>query len=156
MGKGGDGKGHAGPTSPEADATANGAIGDDDSHASPLTGKGHFRIQLKPFDGEATAYKEWKREVQTTALLYNISEQQLAGLIYLALASGPGKPRDLFTHYEIQELLEPGGLTEMWKVLDQEFVRETYVKADEAQARYDRCRRSPGQQMEEYLAVCVE
>ncbi len=39
----------------------------------------------------------------------------------------------------------------MLKILDKECVRESYVKADETQARYERCRRVPGQRTEEYL-----
>ncbi len=37
------------------------------------------------------------------------------------------------------------------KILDKEYVRDSYVKTDVAQARYEWCRRMPGQTMEEYF-----
>jgi len=54
------------------------------------------RLQIRTFDGDATQYKEWHREVQTGAYIHDVSEAQLAGLVYLALTPGVGKPRDLF------------------------------------------------------------
>jgi len=110
------------------------------------------RLQIRTFDGDAAQYKEWRREVQTGAYIHNVSEAQLAGLVYLALSPVVGKPRDLFAHYDvISELCSADGLQQIWKTLDAEYVRESYVKADEAQSRYDRCRRSPGQTMEEFM-----
>ncbi len=115
-------------------------------------GGGGPRVRIRAFDGDVAEYKEWKREVETTAFLYNVPDKQLAGLVYLALSPGPGKPRDLISHMDVRtEICADGGLEAVWKILDKEYVREDYVKADEAQARYDRCRRAPGQSMDEFI-----
>ena len=109
------------------------------------------RVRLRTFNGNPEEYKEWRREVQASTLLYNVAPKQMAGLVYLALAPGAGKPRDLLSHMDIQSIMEEDGLNTVLKILDKEYVRESYVKADEAQARYERCRRTPGQTMEDYL-----
>ena len=110
------------------------------------------KIHIRSFDGDSSAYKEWRREIDATQFLYEVPESQLAGLVYLALAPGEGKPRDLFSHMDVREqLCSEDGLKEIWKTLDAEYVRDMYTKVDEAQARYDRCRRAPGQQMGDYL-----
>ena len=69
----------------------------------------------------------------------------------MALAPGPSKPRDLVRHIDVKDICTEDGLNAISKILDKEYVRESYVKADEAQARYERCRRMLGQTMEEYL-----
>ena len=104
-------------------------------------------MHIRQFDGDPKMYKEWKREIQLGALIHGLTEDKLAGLLYLALAPGPGKPRDLFSHFGIQDLYSAEGLAELWKVLDREYIKEPYVQTDEAQARYERCRRTAGQPM---------
>ena len=95
-------------------------------------------------------YKEWRREVKTLTYLHDMEDHQVAGLLYLALEPGPGKPRGLFTVWEIPEdLQKTGALTDMWKILDSEYTRQDYVQSDQAQARFLRCRRMPGQKMED-------
>ena len=39
----------------------------------------------------------------------------------------------------------------MWNKLDTEYQEEVYIEADEALAEFERCRRSPGQSMRDYL-----
>ena len=110
------------------------------------------RLQIRTFEGDPAQYKEWRREVQIGAFTHSVKDAQLAGLVYLALAPGVGKPRDLFSHYDvINELCTDDGLQTIWKTLDSEYVREYYVKTDEAQARYDRCRRTPGMSMDDFM-----
>ena len=110
------------------------------------------KIKLTTFKGDVNMYKEWKREVMATAALYNVGDAQLSGLIYLALESGPGKPRDLLSHLEVPgDICSTEGLKTIWKILDDEYVREAYVRSDEAQGRYERTRRLPGQKMDAYI-----
>jgi len=131
--------------------------GDPPAAASPETGAAALggqgpRVKLRTFDGDVDGYKEWRREVEATALLYGIADKQLAGLVYLSLAPGASKPRDLISHLDVRsEVCTDAGMKRVWAILDREYVRESYVKADEAQARYDKCRRGPGQPMEEFI-----
>ncbi len=65
--------------------------------------------------------------------------------MYLALVPGPCKPRDLVSHLDIRDdICTNEGLNMILSMLDKEYVPESYVKVDEAQARYERSRRMPG------------
>ena len=72
-------------------------------------------------------------------------------LVYLALDQGAGGPRDLMSHMEIEQVAAPGDYTEMMDVLDTEYFREDYVKADEVSQVYERMRRDHGMTMKDYL-----
>ena len=117
---------------------------------SSLSG-GVPRIRLRTFDGNVAGYKEWRREVKATTMMYGIKDEQLAGMIYLALEPGEGKPRDLMADLEIEEVCTAEGLQKMWKVLDAEYTRDVHVRSDEAQSRYERSRRVPGQAMDVFI-----
>ena len=96
-------------------------------------------------------YLEWKREVTTTRTLYGVTDDQLGGLVHLACEAGPGKPRDVSKHLEISDVCSADGLKLIWQLLDEECVREPYVRSDDAQTRYERCHCKPGQTMAEFL-----
>ena len=55
------------------------------------------------------------------------------------------------SHMEIEEVATSGGYTEMMDVLDTEYLREDYVKADEVSQVYERMRRDHGMTMKDYL-----
>ena len=109
------------------------------------------KVRLRIFRGEVHEYLEWKREVLASKTLYNVDDDQLGGLVYLACEAGPGKPRDILRHLEISDVCSADGLKLIWQLLDEEYRREPYVRSDEAQTRYERCHRSSGQTMEEFL-----
>ena len=54
-------------------------------------------IKLRTFDGSRKPgiYRDWKREISTTQMIYGLTHEQLAPLVYLALESGEGRPREL-------------------------------------------------------------
>ena len=108
-------------------------------------------VRVRTFYGDTGRCQEWRREVDTMKLLYKISDEQMAGLVCLALDPGEGKPRDLLSHLEVNEICTSEGYREIFKVLDREYQKEAYVKADDAQAKYERCARRPNQKMEEYI-----
>ena len=90
--------------------TASAAVAEEmDLPPSSLSG-GVPRIRLRTFDGNVAGYKEWRREVKATTMMYNIKDEQLAGMIYLALEPGEGKPRDLMADLEIEEVCTAEGL----------------------------------------------
>ena len=53
-------------------------------------------LKLKKFGGDERKYKEWRNEMMANKRIYKVSDSVMAGLVYLALESGEGKPRDLF------------------------------------------------------------
>ena len=82
------------------------------------------KVRLRIFRGEAHEYLEWKREVLATKTHYNVGDDQLGGLVYLACEAGPGKPRDILRHLEIADVCSADGLKLTWQLLDEEYVRE--------------------------------
>ena len=48
-------------------------------------------------------------------------------------------------------MVSEAGYDYMWKMLDQEFIKEAYLKADDAQAKYDKQRRAPYKEMDQYI-----
>ena len=72
-------------------------------------------------------------------------------LVYLALEQGAGGPRDLMSHMEFEEVATSEGYTERMEVLDTEYLREDYVKADEVSQVYESMRRDHGMAMKDYL-----
>ena len=66
------------------------------------------------------------------------------------LKSFNGDPKR-YQHRSVAEIMTSEGLSEIWKVLDEEFSKAAYLKADEAYYKYDRHSRRNGQKMDEYL-----
>ena len=79
--------------------------------------------------------------MQATRMLYNLTVEQTAGLAYLSLDAGPDKPRSLFESYDVDYLMSNAGFAEMIRALDKEYMKEPHLRGDEAQQRYERCRR---------------
>ena len=99
--------------------------GRDPATAATTSLKG-VRLQIRTFEGDD--YKEWRREVEAGAFLRQVPDSQLAGLVYLALGLGEKGPRGLVSHLDTKtEICVEGGLERIWKILDQEYVREAYV-----------------------------
>ena len=140
------------PAEPREDVSDAGTV-QSRSSVDPASGsRGHFpRVRLRAFRGEALEYLEWKHEVIAMKALHGVTDDQLGGLVYLACEAGPGKPRDVLRHLERADVLKADGLKLVWQLLDEEYIREPYVRSDEALTRYNRCRRKPGQSMEEFL-----
>ena len=117
-----------------------------EASVAPTTGSHGARLpslRLRCFEGERGDYEEWKREVSATHKLYDVGKFQMATLIYLSLASGVGKPRDLLSHMTIEEIMTEEGLVAIWECLDLEYEKESYVKADDALAAFEKVRRQP-------------
>ena len=67
-------------------------------------------------------------------------------------SAGPDKPRDLLRHLNVKDdILQNTGLKEIYKILDAEYDKPAYRKSDEAMRQYERQRRRPHQQMEDYV-----
>ena len=62
-----------------------GAAADQDINPPPDGEQGHShaapRVRLRSFAGDPAEYKEWRREVETATLLFNVPMKHLAGLI---------------------------------------------------------------------------
>ena len=124
-------------------------------HQDGQFGGGHGskvpNVRIRTFYGDPRKYLEWKREVAATQTLYQVKEEQMAGLLYLALSPGEGRPRDLMSHMAIEDICTEEGLKWMLQILDKEYKKESHVQADDAQEKYERCRRTPYQPMNEFL-----
>ena len=109
-------------------------------------------VKLRTFTGLREEYEDCKSEWETTQYLYQIPDDKMAGLVYLALAAGPDKARDLLRRLNVREdILQNRGLKELYKILDAEYDKPVYRKSDEAFKQYERQRRKPYQQMEDYV-----
>ena len=108
------------------------------------------QIKLNKFGGSRTKYKAWKTEVQVFMRLHAVPEERQVLLLYLALEEGAGKPRDLLSHMGVEDvaLSTPEIL---WKRLDGEYLELSHNEADEALEKYEKCKRTPGQPMRDYL-----
>ena len=70
-------------------------------------------LKLHTFTGVRTEYEERGREIRAMELLYSIPPKQMSMLVYLALESGPGKPRDLLSHLDIEVVATDQGYHDM-------------------------------------------
>ena len=111
-------------------------------------------LRLRVFQGSAKEYDDWRSEIVTTALVYDVRDAQMAGLVYFALPPGAAKPRNLLRHMQVRaEICNPdgSGLAAILKLLDKEYGKRTYVRADEALSDYERCRLEPYATMAAYV-----
>ena len=120
----------------------------------PLAGSGK-NIRIRTFNGDRKPgiYESWKDEVRTLMLIYGVEQKAMAPLLYLALEPGVGRPRDLLRHLDIQrDLCNDKGVDTLLTILDEEYLGRAYRRAEEAAARYYKCRREPGQSMSDYVS----
>ena len=94
-------------------------------------------------------YKEWRRELSAIKIAYKIDERDFAGLVFLATK---GDARDVLwsinpTDFETNAQC----LSDMMKMLDREYDRPEWEKADHAAEQFEKCRRAPGEKMIAYL-----
>ena len=127
----------------------------DDALAAPAAGSGPQpwkgpQIKLNKFNGDRSSYRGWRDEVQALLLLHSVPPDKQVLLLYLALESGRGKPRDLFGTYSIPELAAVAPV-KIWERLDREYLEQAHIEADEALNDYEKCKRVPGQSMRDYL-----
>ena len=112
-------------------------------------------LKLRTFDGSRNpgVYRDWKRESMTTQMNYDLMNEQLAPLVYLALESGEGKPRELLDDIDVADLKSDITLKKIWQRLDAEFEPPLYEQSDEVLKRFERTRRAYGQSMADYLST---
>ena len=83
-------------------------------------------MKLRVFTGRRSEYLDWRNEVEATRLLYGLEDEKLAPLVYLALAPGPGNPRDLLAHMDVkEEICGVNGFKKIFVILDAEYVKES-------------------------------
>eukprot|EP00971_Amphidinium_carterae_P299792 5956489-Amphidinium_carterae.1 len=71
-------------------------------------------------------------------------------MVYLATESEARNVLDVLT---IAQMTEPNGLTLMWQILDDAFGQSAPDRFEHCRAKYENCRRQPGQTMETYIAT---
>ena len=109
-------------------------------------------VKIEDFYGDkgtsAYAYRQWKKSVQVTKRLNQLSGQEMAMIIYTQL-KGTAKRK-----VEILELtdLERSDIWQViWEILDRNYEQLHHERADDAYHAWDSLHRRPGQSMEDYI-----
>ena len=94
-------------------------------------------------------YKEWRREIAAIKHSYKIEDKDFAGLVFLATK---GDARDVLWNVDPADFSDnPNCLSDMMDMLNKEFDRPEWEKADNAAEQFEKCRRAPGEKMIAYL-----
>ena len=96
-------------------------------------------------------YPEWRKELDIIKNLYGIESKQLTPLVYLSLLRGPGEPRELVEHLDYDTLATDDSYSKMMALLDAAYKEPAMDLAEKHLRNYERCRRSPGESMDDYL-----
>ena len=98
---------------------------------------------------EPGEYKEWRREIAAIKHSYRISDKDFAGLVFL---STKGDARDVLWQVNPEEFdSDDTCYSNMMSMLNKEYDRPEWEKADHATEQFEKCRRAPGQKMVAYL-----
>ena len=145
MGAQGKGKGSAG------EGGENVEVG---SEPDDVRAKGRIpNIKIPVFKGGASMdpgeYKEWRREISAVKYSYKIDDRDFAGLVFLATK---GDARDVLWNINPEDFeKDPNSYSNILDLLNKQYDRPAWEKADHAAELFDKCRRSPGQKMIAYL-----
>ena len=149
---GGPGRAKGGGRGPDAEHVRAG--GDSDTEATGGR-RGHLPSHAKPppFAGSSahdpSEYRDWKREITAIKASYRISDRDFCGMVFLATK---GDARNVLweidpdTDFELDETY-----SRIMELLDKEFDRPEWEKADHAAEQFERLRRVPGQKMISYM-----
>ena len=106
-------------------------------------------VRLPVWDGkrrqEPGAYKEWKREITAIQLAYDIQDHRYAPLPFLATKDDA---RDVLWDLDADNL---NSLDMIMTRRNKEFEKLDFEKSELAYQEFERCKRTPGQQMTAYL-----
>eukprot|EP00971_Amphidinium_carterae_P265862 5273952-Amphidinium_carterae.2 len=108
-------------------------------------------IKLDRFDGNRTnreAYRQWRKVILAHQHLYQLDTSELAMLIYLATA---GEARETINVLTIDELRSDTGLQRLWDLLNAAYDAPEADRFETARAKYEQCRRRPGQSIDSYI-----
>ena len=106
-------------------------------------------VRLPVWDGkkrqEPGAYKEWRREIKAIQLAYDIQDHRCAPLLFLATKDDA---RNVLWDLDADNL---NPLDIIMTRLNKEFEKLDFEKSELAYQEFERCKRTPGQQMTAYL-----
>ena len=98
---------------------------------------------------EPGEYKEWRREIAAIKHSYRISDKDFAGLVFL---STKGDARDVLWQVNPEEFdSDDTCYSNMMSMLNKEYDRPEWEKADHATEQFEKCRWAPGRKMVAYL-----
>ena len=93
-------------------------------------------------------HREWRREIAATKHSYKIENKDFAGLVFLA---NKGDARDVLWNIDPSDFTDNANcLSDMMDMLNKEFDRLEWEKADHAAEQFEKCRRVPGEIMIAY------
>ena len=93
-------------------------------------------------------YKEWRREVAAIQSTYGIQDKDFAGHVFLATK---GDARTVLWEVQPEHFADPTTFGKIMQLLDKEYDRPEWEKADHATEMFEKCRRVPGQRMVAYM-----
>ena len=106
-------------------------------------------VKIEDFYGDRRKFRAWRRAIEAQEHLYRLEQSELAMLLYL---STKGEARDILDQRPLSDFTSPGGLTIMWKLLEETYGEnsaESFERAEKELAVY---RRLPGQSVASYVA----
>ncbi len=77
-------------------------------------------VRIPRFNGDKKKYLDWEKEAQITQKIYQIAKDNMAGLVYLALAPSEGRPTGFFEYVDEDQISTEDIYDDLWKLLDQE------------------------------------
>ena len=109
-------------------------------------------IKIDEFYGGRTvssyAYRNWKKSVEVQQQLHQLSDQELALVIYSQVK---GKAKQLLEVLTISDLLQDDALEMVWSLLDKSHEKTEHEREDDAYDRWEKAHRKHGQDMDEWI-----
>ena len=103
----------------------------DQSKRSQDRGKASIsQVKLETFKGRREHLKDWKKTLEAQRLLYRLTDEELAMLVFLSTA---GEAREVVNQLEVSEMNEPGGLNRMMKLLEDAYGTRSDERFEEKQ-----------------------
>ena len=118
----------------------------DDSRGKPSLSQ----VRLEPFRGSRSQYQTWKRTLEAQRSLYQLSDPEVAMLVYL---STQGEARAILDQLDIAEMREEGGLQRVMRLLEESFGARSDERFEERQTAFHVFRRTPGMSISEYIST---
>jgi len=109
-------------------------------------------VKLEEFHGGRTVssyqYRQWKKSVEVARKLYDLSDSELALVIYTQVK---GKAKQLLEVLELSEMVAPEGLSLIWNILDRAHEKMAHERADDAYQAWEGAHRRHGQSMDDWI-----
>ena len=108
-------------------------------------------VRIPPFDGAeqttARQYQEWRKNLDIVRRLNNLTDQELAMLIYTQVTN---RAKQLIEVLEGSDFKDDDSLETIWNIYDDAFEKMAHERLDDVLARWETAHRKPGQPMQDW------